>query len=286
MGPPAAPVTAPRRRQDYARPMTVLLPLVSAAWADQCAWIDASTAASAVRHLPEGALWVAWCEPCGDPAPVAHVVGQTRTAPTSSPQLVEVSIDGSPIDLAYVFVRATPDATRLTNLAKLAACPASGVSATIPVPPPAPVAYDLPVPSPCSQRTDQEGDGRWDFVQHYVYGPGRFLEIVLTDSDGRPGPDAMVRFTPDASGRPATSAHDDDADGTIDRVTDCREAHCTTNWVPVCPPQSDCTVGPLGLVEVMRRGPQRTVNDYSCWEKVDGAWRYRAPADLPRIPGR
>jgi hypothetical protein len=263
--------------------MTLLL-LASAALADQCAWVDEQTASAARRFLPVGAVWVGLCEPCDERTPQVHVVGETRVGPTSSPRLYEVTIDGRPVDLAYVYVRATPDAKVLTNLARLVRCPTTGVSDTQPLPPPP--ALDLPVPSPCAQRTDGNGDGRWEFVQHYVYGPDRFLEAVLTDDGGDGRPDAVVRFTHDEAGRPLRATHDDDGDGAVDRVSDCRASHCTTNWVPQCPSGTDCAVGPLGLITEMRRGPSLTVNDYGCWSQQGGAWSYRRPADLPAVPGR
>jgi hypothetical protein len=112
-----------------------LLSAATEARADQCAWIEPEIAQASVKYLTPGATYALLCEPCGDKAPVAKVVGSAPTvASTSSPPLVEVSVDGQPIDLAYVFVRAKPGDASLTNLAKLAKCPTTGVSKSIPAP--------------------------------------------------------------------------------------------------------------------------------------------------------
>lgn len=259
----------------------LLLAALTVARADQCAWIERPVAVAAQRFLAPGTPWAALCEPCGEREPVGHVVGTTSIAPTPTPGLVELSIDGQPVDLAYVFVRATPADARLTNLAKLARCPASGVSATIgsPKPPPAPGGGlpDVPVPSPCAQLTDADGDGRWDFVQRYGYSADRVLDLVWTDADADGRADAVVRIEHDAAGRPTRATHDDDGDGRVDRTSDCRAQHCTTNWIPTCPARTDCTLGPEGLVAEMRSDRRVTVNDYRCWGKEDGLWRYVGP---------
>jgi hypothetical protein len=127
--------------------LAMLLLSAATALADQCAWIPKDTAERAVKYLAPGATWVAYCEPCSDPAAVPHTVTRGATiGPTSAPDLVEVSVDGEPIDLAYVFERAKDGDTVLTNLSKLAKCPSDGVSKTIPPPPADP--SRSPSPSP------------------------------------------------------------------------------------------------------------------------------------------
>jgi hypothetical protein len=247
----------------------------SIALADQCAWIDAAIAERAVRWLAPGTVVATQCEPCGERTAAWRVVGESSMRPTGSGSW-EVAIDGAPIDLAYVFVAEDARATTATNLAHLARCPATGVSRELPRPLGA-VALDLPVPSPCAQRTDSDGDGRWDFVQEYRYGADRALRVVSTDTDADGHPEAIVTFTLDARGQPVRGAHDDPADGHVDRTSDCATTHCTTNWVPQCPASADCTTGPQGLFTEMRRGRSLTVNDYACWKKVDGFWRYEGP---------
>ena len=146
-------------------------------------------------------------------------------------------------------------------------------------------ALDLPVPSPCAQRWDEDGDGAWESVTWYLYGEDRFLEGLLIDDgdDGRV--EVAIAFHHDGEGRPVRSEHDDDGDGAVDRVSDCARAHCTTNWIPVCPTSMTCAEGPHGLIEEMRAGSTRVVNDYACWSRVDGAWRY-APSGAPASPLR
>jgi hypothetical protein len=110
---------------------------IAAARADQCAAIPQATAGQAVKYLAPGAKWASFCEPCGDRAPEVHTI--TRSAaivPTSTPALVQIRIDGQSVDLAYVFVKARPADPVWTNVAKLAKCPTTGVSRTIPSPGP------------------------------------------------------------------------------------------------------------------------------------------------------
>jgi hypothetical protein len=141
-------------------------------------------------------------------------------------------------------------------------------------------ALDLPVPSPCAQRSAAS-------VTHYVYGEDRFLRTLIIDAGADGRADVVVHFTHDGTGRPRAAAHDDDADGRIDRTTACSRGHCTTNWIPQCPAGAVCSTNELGLVDTMRFGSATVTNDFRCWQPdAEGRWRYVAPADLPRLPER
>jgi hypothetical protein len=107
-----------------------MLLLIVTAWADQCAWNEKAHADAALAHLTRGSSWVSFCEPCGDAKPVVGEVGQA-TAANVHENYWEVSVDGAPIDLAYTFVRASPDDVWYTNLSKLVGCPSSSVSPKI-----------------------------------------------------------------------------------------------------------------------------------------------------------
>lgn len=103
--------------------------LAGTARADQCAWIDEAATRKAHAILTSSPTYIEYCEPCGDKAP-----GMPQRATSVDVNVVgddyrEVSIDGKAIDLAYVFVR-TDDA-HYRNLAGLAGCPATGVSASL-----------------------------------------------------------------------------------------------------------------------------------------------------------
>lgn len=109
----------------------------SLAFADQCAYLDAAAAERAVAVLKPGLSWITWCEPCGEATPgTARTIGEVKATPVPDSTYVEVSIDGAPIDLAYVFVQDRPGKPAYRNLASLAKCPAQGVSRSIPGPTP------------------------------------------------------------------------------------------------------------------------------------------------------
>ena len=104
---------------------------MTAAQADQCAAVSKEKAREAVEHVPAGATWASYCEPCGDKAPVLHKSSAGAVARTSSIQgLWEVAIDGKAVDLAYVYV-SRPKDDKLVNLAALAGCETTGVSRAI-----------------------------------------------------------------------------------------------------------------------------------------------------------
>ena len=110
----------------------MILLLATSAFADQCAWNKESHAAAGLEHLPPGAEYVSFCEPCDDAAPVVARVGRSAVTNVSG-DYWEVSVDGKGIDLAYTFVKASPSDAWYTNLAKLVGCPASGVSRKVTV---------------------------------------------------------------------------------------------------------------------------------------------------------
>lgn len=252
---------------------------LAVAHADQCAWNSEAHARAAARRLPIGSEMVALCEPCGEKVPTRTVVEKVDVKPVGG-TFWEVSVNGVGIDLAYVFIHAKAADPFVTNLSKLVGCSSQDVSRTLPLAKPEARPLDLPVPSPCAQRwTDT--NGRETSVSHYVYGADRFLEQVITD-DGADGvPDAVVTFTHDAAGKPLVARLDSDADGDVDSTSDCATTYCTTNWIPECPANADCTRNNLGLVERMTFAETRGTNDYRCWIRPDGIWRYQRPADVP-----
>jgi hypothetical protein len=95
--------------------------------ADQCELLDDSEIAlRAARILePRGATIATLCQPCGELAPGAPVA-VTSVAVQRRGGGWAVEINGTPVDLAYVYVRTSP--RRYDNLAVLAGCSASGVS--------------------------------------------------------------------------------------------------------------------------------------------------------------
>lgn len=115
--------------------LLALLIAPSLAFADQCAYLDAATAERAVKLLTPGMSWVPWCEPCGEAAPgPARTVREVEAKPVPDSPYVEVSVDGQPVDLAYVFVQDRAPKPTYRNLAVLAKCPVQGVSKSIPGP--------------------------------------------------------------------------------------------------------------------------------------------------------
>jgi hypothetical protein len=100
----------------------------AAAYADQCAVLDETTAARAVDALRRHPDIVSFCEPCGEVAPgVPDRVTRVAARPTGGG--FEVSVDGRPVDLAYTYARTSSH--RYENLAALAACPTTGVSPSL-----------------------------------------------------------------------------------------------------------------------------------------------------------
>jgi hypothetical protein len=138
--------------------------------ADQCQALDDAQAQKAQAILTSAATYIEFCEPCGDVAPGMPQKVANVNIDTPGADYRELTVNGTPIDLAYVFVK-TSDA-QYQNLAKLAGCPATGVSPSLamesetkdgvmitadtkapPEPPPPPAvtsipAYTVPAPPP------------------------------------------------------------------------------------------------------------------------------------------
>src|SRR5262245_53493774 len=105
--------------------------LAHPAHADQCQWVEPDQAAKAVAILKRSPKLIDYCEPCDDQAPGVPRVATHVSVADQDNGYQEVSIDGKPIDLAYIYVK-TSDA-RYENLASLAGCPATGVSPSLTV---------------------------------------------------------------------------------------------------------------------------------------------------------
>jgi hypothetical protein len=117
--------------------LSIAIPLLGGtAHADQCAWVTKAQADKAQQILTSSSKFIEYCEPCGDPAPgiPQHIENANVMVPAAS--YWEVTLNGKPSDLAYVFVK-TSD-TEYKNLAKLAGCPVTGVSASLTVEPETP----------------------------------------------------------------------------------------------------------------------------------------------------
>ena len=74
-----------------------------------------------------------FCEPCDQKAPSQPKAVQrieVRPVP-DEPRYWKLLVDTEAVDLAYVFVESVEEPGRFDNLAKLAGCPAEGVSLSI-----------------------------------------------------------------------------------------------------------------------------------------------------------
>ncbi len=99
--------------------------------ADQCAWVTDAQARKAQSIVTSSTKFIDFCEPCGDVAPGTPQKIENVNIDTPHAGYRELTLNGTPIDLAYVFVK-TSD-SEYSNLAKLAGCPATGVSPTLAV---------------------------------------------------------------------------------------------------------------------------------------------------------
>ena len=97
--------------------------------ADQCQLVDSGTAVRALQLLHDHPNVLAYCEPCGDRAPGTPARADYVATDRDRSGAYQVVIDRREVDLAYTFVQTGPD--QFENLAHLAGCPASGVSATL-----------------------------------------------------------------------------------------------------------------------------------------------------------
>ena len=112
----------------------VLISVSTGAWADQCEALSANVARTAARILPKGTRFTRFCAPCGDkhPGPI-EVVSNIEIVKTGDH--FEIAVNGSPVDLAYIFVvtRASSDARGEVghNAAMMSGCQAAGVDVWI-----------------------------------------------------------------------------------------------------------------------------------------------------------
>jgi hypothetical protein len=109
-------------------PITLSL-VTGTARADQCAWVDRLVANEANVLLERSPKYIEFCEPCGDKAPGIPQLAKEVEVTTPEGGYREISINGRPIDLAYVYVKT--DATHYRNLGLLAGCDATGVSPSL-----------------------------------------------------------------------------------------------------------------------------------------------------------
>ncbi|HEY5945079.1 MAG TPA: hypothetical protein VIV40_06285, partial [Kofleriaceae bacterium] len=106
-----------------------LVVLADTAHADQCAWVDRWVANKANVVLDASPKFIEFCEPCGDKAPGVPQLAKHVDIATPETGYRELSINGKPIDIAYVFVKT--DDTHYRNLAALAGCETTGVSPSL-----------------------------------------------------------------------------------------------------------------------------------------------------------
>jgi len=112
---------------------TIMAIYTSNLFADQCAWNDSAVADKAVKLLKQKSSVVHWCELCSDDKPVKEKIKVVISNTVENGKYHEISINGKPVDLAYVFI---PSAKKgyYNNLGKLSNCGASGVSREITYP--------------------------------------------------------------------------------------------------------------------------------------------------------
>jgi hypothetical protein len=140
---------------------SIALPLLGGtAHADQCQWLTKAQADKAQQILTSSSKFIEYCEPCGDHAPGVPLQIENANVMVPAASYWELSLNGKPSDLAYVFVK-TSD-TEYKNLAKLAGCPVTGVSASLTVEPETPSGVlitaddkpaEQPVPPPATAVT-------------------------------------------------------------------------------------------------------------------------------------
>jgi hypothetical protein len=107
-----------------------LLAMAGAAYADQCAWLKPAWAKKSKTFLVKGYRYLLKCEPCGE---------KKHTGPFTIeevhykrlPAYLATSINGRPVDLAYLFVESPRQPGVFHNAAKLSGCPAQDVSPKI-----------------------------------------------------------------------------------------------------------------------------------------------------------
>lgn len=110
--------------------LAVLSLAATAARADQCAWISKAEVNRAKALVKAGDWFSEYCEPCGDKAPSRARKVKAVSAGQPDPKYWELQINGSGVDLAYVFVGRDKNGV-FDNLATKAKCAADGVSKSI-----------------------------------------------------------------------------------------------------------------------------------------------------------
>ena len=104
--------------------LLVLALLPNLARADQCALNSATTAEAAAKLVPPGSRVLEFCEPCRERAP-----GTPYIVKTVAVRGGELLVNGSAVDLAYLFVETSK--TEYKNVGVATGCGASRVSAYI-----------------------------------------------------------------------------------------------------------------------------------------------------------
>lgn len=103
--------------------ITVFSLLSSAAFADQCAVVNAEMTRKALSILKDAQTVHSFCQPCGDRAPQKLYVRNASFKQFDNSNY-EVLINGKSIDLAYTYVNGL-------NLATIVGCKTTGVSPAI-----------------------------------------------------------------------------------------------------------------------------------------------------------
>ena len=107
----------------------VIILACSLCFADQAAWITKKQAEAASAILLKAGTLRHYCEPCGDVGYRTEKIRTVASAAAGTGEYYEVSVNGAPVDLAYVYVLR---AGKWTNLAMLLNIQVSGVSGVIP----------------------------------------------------------------------------------------------------------------------------------------------------------
>ncbi|HEX8385013.1 MAG TPA: hypothetical protein VF576_02460 [Rubricoccaceae bacterium] len=120
------------------RPLALCLLLAAAVpRPDQAAVVSRSDAKLAVQLLSRRTAVVNLCEPCGETGVAPQPFGRASARPWGpDPSLWEVTVDGEPKDLAYLYVPLAFEGGTATyvNVALALGLPVSGVSPTLTVP--------------------------------------------------------------------------------------------------------------------------------------------------------
>jgi hypothetical protein len=103
--------------------------LAPAAYADQCASVSKGQAIAALNNLRLGQTIYQLCEPCGERTPKPIVIRSLSVSSGSSAEDWSVKVNGSEIDLAYIYIDYNKADTRQrVNLAVVSTCPARNIT--------------------------------------------------------------------------------------------------------------------------------------------------------------